>query len=102
VKRLWLATALVAACGASKPAPREHHVSIHAMQFDPATLEVAVGDTIVWTNEDLVPHTATAAGVFDSGPLVPHATWSYTVASAGTVGYVCTFHPTMAATFKTR
>ena len=102
--RTLLAFMLVVACGSSKskPAPREHRVAIRAMQFDPASLEVAVGDTIVWSNDDLVPHTATAAGLFDSGPLAPQATWSYTVEKAGTVGYVCTFHPTMSATFKTR
>jgi plastocyanin len=94
--------ALGAACGSSERAPREHHVAIRAMQFDPASLEVAVGDTIVWTNADLVPHTATAAGRFDSGVLAPQATWRYTVTSAGSVAYVCTLHPTMAAAFTTR
>ena len=102
MKRLVLVTALVAACGSDGRAPREHHVAIKAMQFEPASLEVAVGDTIVWTNADLVPHTATSAGRFDSGLLAPQATWRYTVTSAGDVAYVCTLHPTMAARFTTR
>ena len=67
------------------------------MQFEPASLQVHVGDKIVWTNKDLVPHTATAAGLFDSGPVNPGASWSYTVTTAGSVDYVCTLHPTMKA-----
>ena len=38
---------------------------MQAVQFAPATLKVKRGDTVVWTNRDPFPHTATAAGVFD-------------------------------------
>ena len=44
----------------AKPTPRTHTVKIEGMAFVPATLEVSVGDTVEWINEDLVPHTATA------------------------------------------
>ena len=37
------------------------------MRFQPQSLTVARGDTVVWVNKDLVPHTATSkAGGFDS------------------------------------
>ena len=37
-----------------------HQVTIEGFAFVPATLEVAVGDTVVFTNKDGAPHTATA------------------------------------------
>jgi plastocyanin len=86
---------IAAAC--SKPAPQTFQVEIRGMQFSPAVLHVHVGDTIVWTNKDLVPHTVTSAGAFDSGPVNPSASWSYTAAKAGALDYVCTLHPTMKA-----
>jgi plastocyanin len=75
------------------------------MAFVPATLEVAVGDTVVWVNDDLVPHTATAASgetVFDSGMVPPNGSWKYVTTKAGTIPYVCTLHPTMKGTLIVR
>lgn len=34
----------------------EHMVSIENFAFNPATLEVAVGDTVIFTNNDRAPH----------------------------------------------
>jgi len=54
-------------------------------------------------NKDIVPHTATSKdGGFDSKTLQPGASWSRTLAKAGSFGYVCTFHPTMTATVKVK
>src|SRR2546423_277336 len=41
------------------------------MEFHPAVLTVAAGDTVVWVNRDIVPHTATATGgtKWDTGQL---------------------------------
>jgi plastocyanin len=83
----------VTACGRTREA-RTHHVEIRAMQFVPVELVVSVGDTVVWTNEDVLPHTATAAS-FDSKDLASKAQWSYKVTAAGDYNYVCTYHPTM-------
>lgn len=75
-------------------------VKIADMRFDPATVTVAPGDTVVWVNEDLVPHTATsaAAGRFDSHAIAPGASWRYRVTALGRYAYACTFHPTMQGT----
>jgi plastocyanin len=52
--------------GSDPPEPKTHTVTIEEMRFHPERLTVARGDTIVWVNRDLVPHTATsAAGRFD-------------------------------------
>jgi plastocyanin len=66
------------------------------MRFDPPVIHVAVGDTVRWTNRDLVPHTATsAAGRFDSGDLHPDSLWSVVVERGGALDYVCLYHPGM-------
>ena len=61
-------------------------------------LTVKRGERVVWTNKDLVPHTATAAKVFDSRSVAPNASWSYVARKPGRYDYVCTLHPTMKAT----
>ena len=91
-----------AACSSSRKASRVHRVVIQGMQFVPAEITVPVGDTIVWVNEDLVPHTATASGVFDSGVIASKAEWRLVVSSRGVLGYGCTMHPTMKATLIVR
>jgi len=80
------------------PQPQTHTIVIEGMQFKPAALTVRRGDRVVWRNQDLVPHTATAAQVFDSRTIEPGASWTYTAGKAGSLGYVCTFHPGMKGT----
>ena len=47
-----------------------HQVAIRGMAFEPATLTIAIGDSVTFTNEDSAPHTATATnGAFDTGRL---------------------------------
>ena len=69
------------------------------MAFHPMVLTVAPGDTVVWVNHDIVPHTATSAGKapspWDTGPLRQEQQGRYVARGAGDVGYVCTLHPTM-------
>lgn len=83
------------ACGSKEGGPKEHAIAIRGMQFEPARVDVRVGDTIVWTNQDIVPHTATAAGTFDSQQMSSKQQWRYTVTATGDIAYTCTFHPTM-------
>ncbi len=90
------------ACGSKAHEPQTHRVAIRAMQFEPASLEVAAGDVVVWTNEDIVPHTATAVGTFDSQSLANKQEWRYTATKAGEYVYGCTFHPTMKGTLTVR
>ena len=77
--------------------PKTHTVTIEGMRFQPEMLTVERGDTIVWVNKDLVPHTATSkAGNFDS-KLIEAESWKHTVRKKGDYAYICTFHPTMKA-----
>jgi plastocyanin len=76
----------------------QQSVQISGFAFAPSTLTVAVGDTITWTNKDMVGHTATAAGVFDTGVIASGTTASVTLMKAGTFTYHCKIHPFMTGT----
>ena len=80
-------------------APTTHTVEIRGMEFHPAVLTVAVGDTVVWINRDIVPHTATAAGggrmKWDTGQLPQGQSGHYVASHKGVARYACTLHPTM-------
>jgi plastocyanin len=93
-----VACAAVAALALPQLAAAETHVvTIEAMVIRPATLAVRPGDQVVWQNKDLVPHTATAQGRFDSGAIAAGKSWTWTAAGPGRIDYVCTFHPGMKA-----
>lgn len=74
-------------------------VSIDNFAFVPATLTVAAGSTVTWTNRDEEPHTVVANdGSFHSPGMGSQATYSHTFPTAGTFDYVCSIHPFMHAT----
>ena len=78
-----------------------HDVSItDDMKFDPEDLAINVGDTVTWTNNDGMGHTATSTdgpASFDSGNIAAGATWSFTFTEAGTYNYKCNYHSSMTA-----
>ena len=70
------------------------------MKFNPDDLTINVGDTITWTNDDNMAHTATSTSgpvSFDSGNMASGATWSFTFTQAGTYDYKCAYHSSMTA-----
>jgi plastocyanin len=75
-----------------------HTITMAAMEFGPVPTDVHVGDTIVWVNNDVLEHTATANdGSFDVD-LKPGAKASMTVKKAGSFPFLCKFHPNMVGT----
>lgn len=73
-----------------------HAVAIAEFAFAPATLTITAGDTVTWTNEDQIEHTATSTtGAFDSGLLGQGESYSVTFTTPGTYDYLCTPHPSM-------
>ncbi|HEU0144563.1 MAG TPA: plastocyanin/azurin family copper-binding protein [Nitrososphaera sp.] len=72
--------------------------------FQPNPVQVSVGNTVTWTNNDAQPHTATSGenatpdGRFDSGILAPAATFEHTFTEAGEYPYFCLLHPNMVGT----
>ena len=99
---MWPLVLLLASLAGSSSPPRTHTVEIRGMEFHPAALTVAPGDTVVWINRDIVPHTATAKATWDTGTLTQGATGRYIAAHPGTVRYICAFHPTMLGTLIIR
>jgi plastocyanin len=96
--RVALAALLLSAGCAEARKPRAHAVEIRNFVFAPASLAAAPGDTVVWTNRDIVPHTATPdAGGWDSGSIAAGASWTLVVPEEGLGAYRCAFHPTMKA-----
>ena len=92
---------MTAAC--SKPAPRTHTIAVRNFAFVPAELSVSPGDTIVWSNTDFVPHTATASDKsWDSRSIDANGSWRFVARTAGRHGYYCAFHPTMKASIVVR
>jgi plastocyanin len=92
---LAIAVLALAAALPSQAQPATHTVRIEGMRFVPATLTVRRGDRIVWQNADLVPHTATAAGKFDSKTIAAGKSWSVKAPAPGRHDVVCTLHPGM-------
>lgn len=66
------------------------------MRYEPAVIRVAPGDTVRWTNLDLVPHTVTSPSrALDSGNLPPDSSWTLVIGQDGVLGYSCLYHPGM-------
>ena len=76
----------------------EVHVRMAGFSFNPQTITVSRGTTVVWTNEDVETHTVTSTGNFDSGEVAPGATFSYVFDQNGTFNYFCIPHPFMVGT----
>ena len=74
-------------------------VAIIDFAFQPASISVAKGTTVTWTNTGATAHTVTADdGSFDSGNVDVGKTYSTIANCAGTIAYHCTIHPQMKAT----
>jgi plastocyanin len=70
------------------------------MKFNPEDLTINVEDTVTWTNNDGMGHTATSTdgpASFNSGNIAAGATWSFTFTEAGTYNYKCDYHSSMTA-----
>ncbi|MEO8031861.1 MAG: cupredoxin family copper-binding protein [Gemmatimonadota bacterium] len=94
------AIGFAAASGWSSSRPASKLVELTGIAFQPPSLTVSVGDTVVWLNRDLVPHTATATGKggWDTGSIAVGDSARFVPKKAGQWQYMCTFHPTMKAT----
>ena len=91
--------ALAALLAAGPAFAADHAVEIKGMKFNPATLDVTVGDTVTFTNADAAPHTGTAVdGSFDTGRLSKGQSATVTIGVAGMHDYKCAIHTMMKGT----
>ena len=109
------AVALLGACGRGDggsggdetSAPSADAVTMELIAFKPATLSVATGATVTWTQKDAGVHTVTSGAVeqggggvtkapdgrYDSGELSTGETFTFTFDQPGTYSYFCAVHP---------
>jgi len=92
---------LAAQQGEAAPAAQQAtSVEIMGYAFQPATLTINAGDTVVWTNHDTAPHNVVVTNgpeKFTSPTLQQGQTYSYTFTKPGTYSYYCSIHPDMKA-----
>lgn len=88
----------------TSPAPggggvNNNAIDITGMSF-PASVTVAKGSTVKWTNSDAMAHTVTSddGTTFNSGTVAAGASYSYQANTAGTFPYHCNFHSGMKGT----
>jgi plastocyanin len=72
-------------------------VTIKNGVYSPSPVMVKVGQTVNWLNSDMVAHSATDSGVFDTGSIAPTSAHSdngdgVTFNTVGTYNYHCTLH----------
>ena len=61
-------------------------------KFEPASIQIAPGTTVSWTNHDNFTHTVQVQGQSEVHSMRPGETAEITFASPGTYSYVCTLH----------
>jgi plastocyanin len=85
---------------ATEAAANATMVDIKNLSYNPGSVEIPVGTTVTWTNDDTVPHTVTAKDreVLQSGTLKPGDSYSKTFDQPGTYDYFCEFHANMKGT----
>ncbi len=77
-------------------------VTIVDFAFEPATVQVAVGQTVRWTNEGGQPHTVKSDDGTIASPIVLREPFEWTAeGDAGTsIAYICGIHPSMRGTIE--
>lgn len=99
VAALGCALCIVVLSGFSCSSPKtgEVTVTISNKGYSPGKITVMEGTLVTWINDDSQPHTATAIGAFDSGPIPPGGgRWTWTAAVPGTYEYKSLMNPGMA------
>jgi plastocyanin len=105
-RHIRVATALavvVFAAATALPAASAHvaeaEVKIDNFAFAPQRVVVKAGTTVIWINDDDIPHTvASSTKLFKSNALDTTDKFSFTFTTAGAYEYFCSLHPHMAGT----
>jgi YVTN family beta-propeller protein len=80
-----------------QPSAASAQVTIDKFAFSPATQTIAAGQSVTFTNNDAVTHTATGAR-WDSGDIAPGASFTVNGLPSGSYSYQCSIHPFMNGT----
>jgi plastocyanin len=88
-------TFAVGAGGMAAQAAETHRVAMKAVDYAPKQITVRVGDTVEWTNDDIVAHTATAQDRSWEVNVLPRKSGQMVMKTVGSVSYFCRYHPNM-------
>ena len=96
-----LGALLLAACSSTSDdgsaSVVDGEITILDFSFGPAGMDIAVGDTITWTNNpESVGHTTTSDdGLWESPVIRAGETFQHTFTESGRFTYFCSIHPSM-------
>lgn len=86
---------------AGEEGPRRLVIEIENFAYAAPDMAIRPGDTVVFVNRDLAPHTATANdGSWDTGLLKQGESFELTITAKTAADYFCRFHPAMTAALK--
>jgi plastocyanin len=92
----WLAASSPSAAEGTDPATR---ILVKDFMFQPASLTVKAGSTVIWANMDDEPHTVVSdTGLFRSGAMDTNESFSFKFDKPGTYHFTCSIHPRMVGT----
>jgi plastocyanin len=78
------------------PPKRTIRTGMKNLTYLQSRLQITVGTTVEWRNNDPLPHTVTAVDKsFNSGLINPGKSYSHTFTKPGTYNFFCTPHPFM-------
>ncbi len=69
-------------------------VNIQNFAFNPTLLNIKVGTTVTWTNNDSAPHQIKSS-TFNSSVMQTGGNYSFKFTTVGTFNYSCAIHPSM-------
>jgi plastocyanin len=92
---------LLLASPPSLAAAATHVVEINQMKYAPVPA-LKVGDTVTFVNKDMFRHTITASNNSFNLDLMPGASGSLHINSAGHAAFYCKYHPGMRGTMDAR
>jgi plastocyanin len=76
----------------------DYTIVVDKLKFGPLPSELHVGDTIIWRNDDILRHSATALDKSFDVDLPSKSEVRMLLGAAGTVDFFCKFHPGMKGT----
>lgn len=100
ISRIVALAVLTASAGAAVAPPARAatiEIIVDAMEFQTPVTHAKIGDTVKWTNKDVVAHTATTTISNFDVSIDPGSAATLVVTKAGTYDYFCRYHPNMTA-----
>lgn len=90
-----IGAAMLAAITPTAIAAKSYTVTINDMKFGPVPSGLRVGDTIIWVNQDILRHSATATDKSYDIDLMPSKSAKLVLKRPGTIAFFCKYHPGM-------